>query len=59
VHVFDPAATLCPDGVCRSHDSQGNLLYRDRDHLETRAVQQLAEPLRSFLQKRGLLAPAG
>lgn len=59
VHVFDPAATLCPDGVCRSHDPQGNLLYRDRDHLETRAVQQLAEPLRSFLQKRGLLAPAG
>lgn len=59
VHVFDPAATLCADGVCRSHDAEGNLLYRDRDHLESRAVLQLAEPLRHVLQQRGLLVPSG
>ena len=56
VHVFDPAPALCPDGVCSSHDSQGNLLYRDRDHLETRAALRLAEPLRLFLEKRGGLS---
>lgn len=56
VHVFDPAPALCPDRVCRSHDAQGNLLFRDRDHLETRGALRLAEPLRLFLEKQGLLA---
>ena len=57
VHVFDPAAVLCGDGVCRTHDSSGELLYRDRDHLSERGVGRLAEPLTAWLQTRGLLAP--
>jgi hypothetical protein len=57
VHVFDPAAVLCSDGVCRTHDSSGELLYRDRDHLSERGVGQLAEPLASWLQTHGFLAP--
>lgn len=56
VHVFDPALTLCPDGVCRTLDEQGNRLYRDRDHLEARAAVRLAQPLRAFLGQRQLLA---
>lgn len=57
VHVFDPAAVLCGDGGCRTHDSSGELLYRDRDHLSERGVGQLAEPLSSWLRTRGLLTP--
>ncbi|MFM9046409.1 MAG: SGNH hydrolase domain-containing protein, partial [Cyanobium sp.] len=57
VHVFDPAAVLCADGVCRSHDGAGELLYRDRDHLSERGAWRLAEPLGQFLQTRGLLSP--
>jgi peptidoglycan/LPS O-acetylase OafA/YrhL len=57
VHVFDPAAVLCSKGLCRTHDSAGELLYRDRDHLSERGVGQLAEPLAQWLQTHGLLAP--
>ncbi|MEB3350766.1 MAG: acyltransferase family protein [Cyanobacteriota bacterium] len=55
VHVFDPAALLCAGGVCRSHDARGQPLYRDRDHLEARAAQALAQPLEEFLRRRRLL----
>jgi len=57
VHVFDPAAVLCSDGVCRTHDSSGELFYRDRDHLSERGVGQLVEPFSTWLQTRGLLTP--
>jgi peptidoglycan/LPS O-acetylase OafA/YrhL len=57
VHVFDPAAVLCGDGVCRTHDSSGELLYRDRDHLSERGVGQLVEPFSTWLRTRGLLTP--
>jgi peptidoglycan/LPS O-acetylase OafA/YrhL len=57
VHVFDPASVLCSDGVCRTHDSSGELLYRDRDHLSERGVGQLTEPLTRWLKTRGLLVP--
>jgi peptidoglycan/LPS O-acetylase OafA/YrhL len=57
VHVFDPALTLCPDGVCRTLDPQGNLLYRDRDHLAAPAAAGLAQPLQAFLRQRQLLLP--
>ncbi|MFN9546305.1 MAG: acyltransferase family protein [Cyanobacteriota bacterium] len=55
VHLFDPAVTLCPDGVCRTLDAQGNLLYRDRDHLDALAAVRLARPLEAFLRQRQLL----
>lgn len=55
VHVFDPAAILCADGVCRTHDRQGRRLYRDRDHLEALAAVGLAAPLGEFLRQRHLL----
>jgi peptidoglycan/LPS O-acetylase OafA/YrhL len=57
VHVFDPAAVLCSDGVCRTHDSSGELFYRDRDHLSERGVGQLVEPFSTWLRTRGLLTP--
>jgi peptidoglycan/LPS O-acetylase OafA/YrhL len=57
VHVFDPAAVLCGDGGCRTHDSSGELLYRDRDHLSERGVGQLVEPFSTWLRTRGLLTP--
>ncbi len=58
VHVFDPAASLCADGTCSSHDRQGNLLYRDRDHLNELGVARMAEDFRRFLAARGLLSTA-
>ncbi|MFN9645046.1 MAG: acyltransferase family protein, partial [Cyanobacteriota bacterium] len=57
VHVFDPALTLCPDGECRTLDGQGELLWRDRDHLNERGALRLARPLEAFLRQRRLLAP--
>ena len=33
------------------------MLYRDRDHLSARGGGQLAEPLASWLQTHGFLAP--
>lgn len=58
VHVFDPAVSLCADGTCSSHDRQGNLLYRDRDHLNELGVARMAEDFRRFLADRGLLSTA-
>jgi hypothetical protein len=57
VHVFDPALTLCPDGMCRTLDARGELLWRDRDHLNERGAVRLALPLETFLRQRHLLAP--
>lgn len=57
VHVFDPALTLCPDGMCRTLDATGERLWRDRDHLEDRGAVRLAQPLEAFLRQRRLLAP--
>lgn len=51
LQLFDPAEALCADGVCRSHDRQGNLLYRDRDHLSARGALLLAPPLERLLSR--------
>ncbi|MFN6339714.1 MAG: acyltransferase family protein [Cyanobacteriota bacterium] len=58
VRVVDPADALCPRGVCRSHDEGGELLYRDRDHLNARGVGRLEEPLRALFEQRALVAPS-
>jgi peptidoglycan/LPS O-acetylase OafA/YrhL len=50
VQVFDPTAALCPDSLCRSHDLDGKLLYRDRDHLNELGVLMLDGDLRRLLQ---------
>jgi hypothetical protein len=57
VHVFDPALTLCPDGECRTLDAKGQILWRDRDHLNELGAVRLARPLEGFLRQRHLLAP--
>lgn len=49
VRIFDPSPALCPDGLCRSHDREGRLLYRDRDHLNELGVLKLDDDLRRFL----------
>jgi peptidoglycan/LPS O-acetylase OafA/YrhL len=54
VRIFDPTAALCPDGLCRSHDRDGRLLYRDRDHLNELGVLMLDGDLRPFLQRHSL-----
>ena len=59
VRLFDPADVLCSADLCRSHDRQGRLLYRDRDHLSARGALLLAPALERFLQRAGLLAAAG
>jgi peptidoglycan/LPS O-acetylase OafA/YrhL len=51
VQIFDPTAALCPDGLCRSHDADGRLLYRDRDHLNELGVLMLDGDLRRLLQR--------
>jgi len=51
VQVFDPTAALCPDSLCRSHDLDGKLLYRDRDHLNELGVLMLDGDLRRLLQR--------
>ena len=55
VQIFDPTAALCPDGLCRSHDRHGRLLYRDRDHLNELGVLTLDADLRRFLQRHSLV----
>ena len=59
VRLLEPADTLCAGGVCRSHDRQGRLLYRDRDHLSSRGALLLAPPLETLLRREGLPGPAG
>jgi len=54
VLIFDPTAALCPDGLCRSHDRDGRLLYRDRDHLNELGILMLDGDLRPFLQRHSL-----
>jgi len=56
VLIFDPTAALCPDGLCRSHDRDGRLLYRDRDHLNELGVLMLDDDLRRFLQRHSLVS---
>ena len=57
--IFDPTGALCPEGLCRSHDQDGMLLYRDRDHLNERGVLLLDGDLRRFLLRPFLVsAPA-
>ncbi len=51
VQIFDPTAALCPDSLCRSHDLDGKLLYRDRDHLNELGVLMLDGDLRRLLQR--------
>jgi hypothetical protein len=51
VQIFDPTTALCPDGLCRSHDLDGKLLYRDRDHLNELGVLMLDGDLRRLLQR--------
>jgi Mrp family chromosome partitioning ATPase len=46
VLIFDPTAALCPDGLCRSHDRDGKIIYRDRDHLNELGVLMLDGDLR-------------
>ena len=55
VQIFDPTDALCPDGLCRSHDRHGRLLYRDRDHLNELGVLTLDADLRRFLQHHSLV----
>jgi hypothetical protein len=33
VHFIDMSDFFCKDGVCSMLDQKGNLLYRDREHL--------------------------
>jgi len=54
VRIFDPTTALCPDGLCRSHDRDGRLLYRDRDHLNELGILMLDGDLRPFLQRHSL-----
>ena len=56
VQIFDPTTALCPDGLCRSHDQDGTLLYRDRDHLDQPGVLMLAGDLRRFLERNYLVS---
>jgi hypothetical protein len=51
VQIFDPTTALCPEGLCRSHDLDGKLLYRDRDHLNELGVLMLDGDLRRLLQR--------
>lgn len=51
VRLLDPADALCAGGVCRSHDAQGERLYRDRDHLSSRGALLLAPPLERLLRQ--------
>jgi len=53
VQILDPTDVLCPDGRCGSHDRQGTLLYRDRDHLDVPGVLRLEGPLRRLLGRSG------
>jgi peptidoglycan/LPS O-acetylase OafA/YrhL len=53
VRILDPTVALCPDGRCSSHDRQGTLLYRDRDHLDAAGVLHLEGPLRRLLGRSG------
>ena len=56
MQIFDPTTALCPDGLCRSHDQDGTLLYRDRDHLNEPGVLMMARDLRRLLERNYLVS---
>jgi len=56
VQIFDPTTALCPEGLCRTHDQDGTLLYRDRDHLNEQGVLMMARDLRRLLERNYLVS---
>ncbi|GDX74913.1 hypothetical protein LBMAG40_15700 [Cyanobium sp.] len=51
VGSFDPTASLCLNGICRSHERKRTIVYRDRDDLNELGVLMLDGDLRRLLQR--------
>lgn len=49
LQVVDPLPVLCPDGVCRLRDAEGQLLYRDKDHLSRHGAERLTALFRPLI----------
>lgn len=51
VHFIDMAEPFCSDGICSMMDSKGNMLYRDREHLNVNGSLFVAPFIMDALRK--------